>query len=41
MARKTEEVEGIGPVYAQKLNAAGVKTDAEMLDRAGSAKGRA
>lgn len=41
MALKIEEVEGIGPVYAQKLNAAGVKTDADMLDRAGSAKGRA
>ena len=41
MALKIEEVEGIGPVYAQKLIAAGVKTDADMLDRAGSAKGRA
>ena len=41
MALKIEEVEGIGPVYAQKLNAVGVKTDADMLDRSGSAKGRA
>jgi predicted flap endonuclease-1-like 5' DNA nuclease len=35
-----EEVEGIGPVYAQKLIAAGVRTDVDMLERAGSAKGR-
>ena len=41
MALKIEEVEGIGPAYAQKLIAAGVKTDADMLDKAGSAKGRA
>ncbi len=41
MALNIEAVEGIGPVYAQKLIAAGVKTDADMLDKAGSAKGRA
>ena len=41
MARKIEEVEGIGPVYAQKLNEAGIMTDADLLDRAGPAKGRA
>ncbi|MFB3779229.1 MAG: DUF4332 domain-containing protein [Bryobacteraceae bacterium] len=41
MALKIEAVEGIGPVYAQKLIAAGVKTDADMLKKAGSAKGRA
>lgn len=41
MALKIEAVEGIGPVYAQKLAAAGVKTDADLLERAGSAKGRA
>jgi predicted flap endonuclease-1-like 5' DNA nuclease len=41
MVLKIEEVEGRGPVYAQKLNDAGVKTDADMLDRAGSAKARA
>lgn len=41
MARKIEEVEGIGPAYAQKLNAAGVKTDGDLLDKAGSATGRA
>jgi predicted flap endonuclease-1-like 5' DNA nuclease len=41
VALKIEEVEGIGPAYAQKLIAAGVKTDADMLDMAGSAKGRA
>jgi len=41
MALNIEEVEGIGPVYAQKLNAAGIKTDADMLETAGSPKGRA
>jgi len=41
MALNIEEVEGIGPVYAQKLSAAGVKTDGDMLKRAGTAKGRA
>ncbi|MCC6857426.1 MAG: DUF4332 domain-containing protein [Bryobacterales bacterium] len=41
MALNIEDVEGIGPAYAQKLVAAGVHTDAEMLDKAGSAKGRA
>ncbi len=41
MAIKIEEVEGIGPVYAEKLVAAGVKTDADLLAKAGSAKGRA
>jgi predicted flap endonuclease-1-like 5' DNA nuclease len=40
MAMTIEEVEGIGPVYVQKLIAAGVKTDVDMLERAGSAKGR-
>lgn len=40
MALNIEKVEGIGPVYAQKLSAAGVKTDADILDKAGSAKGR-
>ena len=40
MSQKIEEVEGIGPVYAQKLIDAGVKTDADMLDKAASAKGR-
>jgi len=41
MALKIEAVEGIGPVYAQKLIAAGVKTDVDMLEKAGTAKGRA
>lgn len=40
MARKIVEVEGIGPVYARKLEEAGVKTDADMLEKTGSAKGR-
>jgi predicted flap endonuclease-1-like 5' DNA nuclease len=41
MALKIEVVEGIGPSYAQKLIEAGVKTDAELLGKAGTAKGRA
>lgn len=41
MATKIEAVEGIGPAYAQKLIAAGVETDADMLSKAGSASGRA
>jgi predicted flap endonuclease-1-like 5' DNA nuclease len=41
MARNIEDVEGIGAAYAQKLAAAGVHTDADMLERTGSAKGRA
>jgi predicted flap endonuclease-1-like 5' DNA nuclease len=41
MAMKIEVVEGIGPSYAQRLIEAGVKTDAELLSMAGTAKGRA
>jgi predicted flap endonuclease-1-like 5' DNA nuclease len=40
-AMKIEAVEGIGPVYAQKLIAAGVKTDTDMLEKAKNPKGRA
>jgi predicted flap endonuclease-1-like 5' DNA nuclease len=35
------DVEGIGPVYAEKLEAAGVKTTDDLLERGASAKGRA
>jgi predicted flap endonuclease-1-like 5' DNA nuclease len=38
---KVEEVEGIGPVYAEKLAAAGVKTTDALLERGATAKGRA
>ena len=38
---KIEDVEGIGPVFAQKLKAAGVDTTDELLDRGGSKSGRA
>lgn len=37
---KIEAIEGIGPVFAQKLGAAGVKTTEALLEQAGSAKGR-
>ena len=35
------DVEGIGPVYAEKLTAAGVKTTDALLEAAASHKGRA
>jgi predicted flap endonuclease-1-like 5' DNA nuclease len=38
---KVEDVEGIGPIFAQKLQAAGVNTTDELLDRGGSKAGRA
>lgn len=34
------EVEGIGPVYAEKLEAAGIKTSGDLLERGKNAKGR-
>ncbi|MDE5785889.1 MAG: DUF4332 domain-containing protein [Duncaniella sp.] len=40
MAYKIEEIEGIGRVYAEKLEAAGVKTTEDLLDKAASKKGR-
>ena len=40
MAYKIEEIEGIGSAYAKKLEAAGVNTTEELLDRAASKKGR-
>lgn len=36
-----EEIEGIGPAYRAKLEAAGVKTVETLLDRAGPAAARA
>lgn len=35
-----EEIEGIGPTYAEKLGAAGVKTVASLLEKGASKSGR-
>lgn len=40
MAYKIVEIEGIGDVYAQKLEAAGVKTTEDLLERAATPKQR-
>lgn len=40
MAYKIEQIEGIGAAYAAKLEAAGVGTTDELLNRASTAKGR-
>ena len=40
MSYKIEEIEGIGNVYAEKLEAVGVKTTEDLLDRAATPKGR-
>lgn len=40
MNYKIEDVEGIGPVYAEKLAAAGVKDTEGLLEKAASRKGR-
>ncbi len=40
MAYKIDEIEGIGSVYAEKLEAAGVKTTDDLLDKADTKKGR-
>ena len=37
---KIADVEGIGPAYAEKLEAAGIKTTDQLLEKGGSAKGR-
>lgn len=41
MSDKIEDIEGIGSVYAEKLSAAGVKSTADLLAKAGAKKGRA
>lgn len=41
MSNKIEDIEGIGPVYAEKLGVAGIKTTADLLAKAGAKKGRA
>jgi len=38
---KIIDVEGIGPIYADKLKAAGVDTTEQLLERGGSRSGRA
>ncbi|MDE6268545.1 MAG: DUF4332 domain-containing protein [Muribaculaceae bacterium] len=40
MAYKIEEIEGIGIAYAEKLEAAGVKTTEALLERAATPKDR-
>lgn len=40
MAYKIDEIEGIGPVFAEKLSAAGIGSTDELLERCGAAKGR-
>lgn len=41
MAYKIEEIEGIGPVYGEKLRAAGVFTVDDLLEKCASRLGRA
>jgi predicted flap endonuclease-1-like 5' DNA nuclease len=40
MAYKIEEIEGIGPAYAEKLGAADIKTTADLLKLCCDARGR-
>ena len=40
MDYKIIDVEGIGPVYAEKLQAAGIKDSAQLLEKGKTAKGR-
>lgn len=40
MAYKVEQIEGIGEVYAEKLNAVGIKTAEELLEKCANPKGR-
>ncbi len=40
MNYKIEDIEGIGPVYAEKLGVAGVNDTEALLDKAASRKGR-
>ena len=41
MGYKIEQIEGIGAVYAEKLQAAGVKTTEDLLEKCAAKKGRA
>ncbi|MDE6263828.1 MAG: DUF4332 domain-containing protein [Paramuribaculum sp.] len=40
MSYKIDEIEGIGSAYAEKLEAAGIKTTEALLDKAETKKGR-
>lgn len=40
MAYKVEQIEGVGEVYAEKLNAAGIKTTEDLLAKCAAPKGR-
>lgn len=40
MARKVSDIEGIGPAYSAKLNAIGINTVDELLEKGKTAKGR-
>lgn len=40
MAYKVEQIEGIGEVYAAKLNAAGIQTTDDILEKCATPKGR-
>lgn len=40
MTYKIEEIEGIGPAYAEKLSGAGIASTDDLLDRCGSSRGR-
>lgn len=40
MSYKIDEIEGIGAVYAEKLQAAGIKTTDDLLDKCADKKGR-
>ncbi len=40
MGYKIEEIEGVGPAYAEKLSSAGIATTDDLLDKCASRKGR-
>ena len=40
MIYKIIDIEGIGPVYAEKLLAAGIDTDAKLLEKCAKPAGR-
>lgn len=40
MGYKIEQIEGIGAAYAEKLNAAGIKTTEDLLEKCAARKGR-
>jgi predicted flap endonuclease-1-like 5' DNA nuclease len=40
MAYNITDIEGIGPAYAEKLNAAGIKTTDDLLEKGGAKAGR-